>query len=778
MRAVAIVFLWYASLQVTRPLCAQDPPEKGVLHCNPADPRNGCASPGPNCPCSEDTLEVTFDGDTDSVLQYDAFVLDSPIETTVLMDVKSEQVQGWSYGVAHDDAFLTLLSVTVDGTAAEVAKVGGFVVAERNDIQTCGLEDPTCKSPRPAAGYISAVILSLTRPVVLPIQRNKICVAKYTLKADAGPNGTVVAVTNRLKKTNSPFVEINITAGGVSKKPTQLIDGWVKLIGEADVEVCNNGADDDGDGLTDCADRDCANYPGCAPVPEVCDNLKDDDLDGRADCDDRDCVNTTPCLPLPEVCDNGQDDDRDGRIDCDDGSCAEFPACRRENCGNGVDDDGDGAADCADEDCKIAIICQPEICDNGVDDNADAMADCHDQECREFPGCEPKPEICDNGEDEDFDGKIDCSDKDCMEADVCKPKPEICDNRQDDDRDGRVDCRDHDCDAAAACQPGPEVCDDCFDNDRDGEMDCHDSDCAASPICSPRAEVCDNLLDDDGDGAIDGADPDCPGGEALPLQACADYALYFGPAATTEDHVITGGGFAISMRNRSPALAFRLCVQRTVTGSSATYELASTLDDNAGPARALRILNDWGSLQSPATPNKARAPSNELVAAVERGSALRGFAFWDYLSSEIAPRSGDGLCFAADYVADLNLWGARNVIPPTRPGDPCTLNEILKIRTAAKVAEFQRGEVDGVRGISLTDAVQIIHFLVAGFRPWFQCQDALDVNDDGRVNITDPIVVLRFLFQAGESPAAPFQSCGPDPTPASAVGACTESNCR
>ena len=31
-------------------------------------------------------------------------------------------------------------------------------------------------------------------------------------------------------------------------------------------EDCTNGIDDDGDGLVDCNDPDCAAYPGCLPV--------------------------------------------------------------------------------------------------------------------------------------------------------------------------------------------------------------------------------------------------------------------------------------------------------------------------------------------------------------------------------------------------------------------------------------------------------------------------------------------------------------------------------
>src|SRR5437016_3366752 len=34
-------------------------------------------------------------------------------------------------------------------------------------------------------------------------------------------------------------------------------------------EVCNNGIDDDDDGLVDCQDPDCKTFPGCAP--HMCD---------------------------------------------------------------------------------------------------------------------------------------------------------------------------------------------------------------------------------------------------------------------------------------------------------------------------------------------------------------------------------------------------------------------------------------------------------------------------------------------------------------------------
>ena len=62
----------------------------------------------------------------------------------------------------------------------------------------------------------------------------------------------------------------------------------------AHAEVCYNGLDDDLDGLTDCDDGDCTNYPGC--LTEICDNGVDDELDGLTDCDDGDCTNDPHCI--------------------------------------------------------------------------------------------------------------------------------------------------------------------------------------------------------------------------------------------------------------------------------------------------------------------------------------------------------------------------------------------------------------------------------------------------------------------------------------------------
>lgn len=60
---------------------------------------------------------------------------------------------------------------------------------------------------------------------------------------------------------------------------------------------------------------------------EICDNGVDDNDDGLVDCDEPSCENARGC---GEICDNGVDDDDDGLADCADAECSGDPACRAQ----------------------------------------------------------------------------------------------------------------------------------------------------------------------------------------------------------------------------------------------------------------------------------------------------------------------------------------------------------------------------------------------------------------------------------------------------------------
>ena len=77
--------------------------------------------------------------------------------------------------------------------------------------------------------------------------------------------------------------------------------------------------------------------------------------------------------------------------------------------------------------------------------------------------------------------------------------------------------------------------------------------------------------------------------------------------------------------------------------------------------------------------------------------------------------------------------------------------------------DFIRGDSNGDGDLVLADAVFTLNWLFRnGAEP--PCLDAADTDDNGILNLTDPVRLLRFLFLGDEAPPAPQGEPGPDPT--------------
>lgn len=136
--------------------------------------------------------------------------------------------------------------------------------------------------------------------------------------------------------------------------------------------ACNDDADDDGDGLTDCADADCFDDAHCAAggsdeqTADRCSDWIDNDGDDAVDCEDQGCQALDICqgsLPggghgevtshggggddLPELSEGMTVDDLIGNFGDADGE-------RNDHlCSDGLDNDGDGRTDCSDFGCRF-----------------------------------------------------------------------------------------------------------------------------------------------------------------------------------------------------------------------------------------------------------------------------------------------------------------------------------------------------------------------------------------------------------------------------------------
>ncbi len=162
--------------------------------------------------------------------------------------------------------------------------------------------------------------------------------------------GLIAAFTAPLSGSGADWavLEVDAQTGAITELGT--IELSVEPYGDTAAacpeEDCFTSGDEDGDGLADCADPDCAFAWPCSEGANCHDDV-DNDGDGFVDCDDPDCVEQ---CDESWQCHDDVDNDGDGLVDCADPDCAS--GCDESlNCDDGLDNDGDGLVDCLDPDC-------------------------------------------------------------------------------------------------------------------------------------------------------------------------------------------------------------------------------------------------------------------------------------------------------------------------------------------------------------------------------------------------------------------------------------------
>lgn len=121
-------------------------------------------------------------------------------------------------------------------------------------------------------------------------------------------------------------------------------------------------------------------------------------------------------------------------------------------------------------------------------------------------------------------------------------------------------------------------------------------------------------------------------------------------------------------------------------------------------------------------------------------------------------------------------------------GDPDVRNAVLSdfveyvpsfvpgtITFTPVLPDFVRADVNGDGEINLVDVARCLSVLFQG--DTVECTDAVDIDDNGILEITDAVSLLSYLFLSGGPPAAPFPDCGADPTPGDPVPCDSYSGC-
>jgi hypothetical protein len=143
-----------------------------------------------------------------------------------------------------------------------------------------------------------------------------------------------------------------------------------------------------------------------------------------------------------------------------------------------------------------------------------------------------------------------------------------------------------------------------------------------------------------------------------------------------------------------------------------------------------------------------------------------------------ASRSADGTFADVPDCCDppLSLVGAvlvgvaaygRDPGDPTRPFRALSARfeglQIVPDPDGGSGTEFRRGDANADGKVDISDGVFILGYLFLGGSPP-QCLDAADADDSGEIVITDAIYVLNHLFVGGLAPPPPYPECGEDPT--------------
>ena len=171
--------------------------------------------------CIPEMLALRF-GTKDGPRTHATLLDGDRVDAVVVLDTSTADIQGWSYGISHDPAILSLRpdSASLRDTDAEATLVAPFF-----DVTTAveGGEDYP-------PGLISATVLSFSVPANLPTgQRNSLARAVYDVIGDLalGEHAFLRFEDNVLRNAPSPPVAINLTVAGNARIPSTLGHGAI-----------------------------------------------------------------------------------------------------------------------------------------------------------------------------------------------------------------------------------------------------------------------------------------------------------------------------------------------------------------------------------------------------------------------------------------------------------------------------------------------------------------------------------------------------------------------
>ncbi|MGE4618459.1 MAG: dockerin type I repeat-containing protein [Planctomycetota bacterium] len=485
-------------------------------------------------------------------------------------------------------------------------------------------------------------------------------------------------------------------------------------------ENCTNGTDDDGDGLADCADPDCANDPACSgggggqgdecndPLPAI---VGSNPVDTTAMTDSADPFDDLTC---PGTFLGVMATDAWYQFTAPTSGTATIATCDQ------ITFDSDLAAYTGTCGALTQVAC------NG--DNAACGAFTSSMELVVTAGTTYMIRCGGWAAGEQGTGTLEITL-------AGAPTPENCTNGTDDDGDGLIDCEDADCDLDPSCITPPENCNNGTDDDGDGLADCNDPDCAADPNCQAPPSGFSYIASDE----------------------TANYSVDTGVGSFSASVSISEDASAAGYPNETQGFSF---------GLSHTASLLSVVTFNEGSVLTGLNANtgadfiDINNFADGITVGCVYSFQNTAVITFAAPTAI-GTISYDTVPSGLIGNA-TGTSTGLNWSNSLGAPPVVNILVVDGQAQPAAFdNGIVTLEPA--IGGFVRGDINSDSSINIADAVSLLAGLFTGGS--IDCQDAADCNDDGGVNIADAVYELATLFSGGPGMPAPSgPSCGSDPT--------------
>ncbi len=135
--------------------------------------------------------------------------------------------------------------------------------------------------------------------------------------------------------------------------------------------------------------------------------------------------------------------------------------------------------------------------------------------------------------------------------------------------------------------------------------------------------------------------------------------------------------------------------------------------------------------------------------------------------------AGATVWFGDVQATEVDASGAPTTLVARVPQMPAgTVDLVVRVGEVASIpvsieimeptVDFIRGDADLDTRVNLTDALVVLRYLFQAGE--MTCLDAGDADDSGALNLSDAIYILNYLFLAGPTPKEPFPERGADPT--------------